>query len=275
MLLGTRKNLYDHIIEALLEKSRSVADIENYLSSQKVRATVQGVYKALRELIAEDIVIKEKKTYLISSVWREKLQERIMNRARLQLSAGEQTIYRFKKIAHLDAFWKHTMHDIQSEWKEFPVFHANPHNFWYLVPGRKESEEEYYENFVKTKTPVFSLIGGTTGFDKQLKQLINDDFQKFHFDQSFPFNRRDHLSIVGPYIVTTRISVPLANQIDSLYVTCKTEQELLEKVIPLFKKYGSITMTVEHNEIKAKKLTKRIAADFYISKELREKFNLF
>lgn len=275
MLLGTKKTLCDHIMEALLEKPYSVIELEHYLQEQKVRPTVQGIYKAFRELIKEGIVVKEKKTYLISSVWREKLQERVSKQVRLKLSAGEETVHRFNKIDHLDAFWKHTMHDIQSEWKEFPVFHANPHNFWYLVPGRRDSEQEYYENFVKTETPVFSLIGGTTAFDKKLKQLIHDDFQKFHFDESFPFNRRDHLSVVGPYIVTTRISIQLANQIDQLYKVCNTEQELTEKSIPLFKKYRSVTMTIEHNETKAKKLTKRIATNFYIPKELRKKFNLF
>ncbi len=34
-------------------------------------------------------------------------------------------------------------------------------------------------------------------------------------------------------------------------------------------------MTVEHNEDKAKKLRKRMSADFHIPREVREAFDLF
>jgi hypothetical protein len=42
-----------------------------------------------------------------------------------------------------------------------------------------------------------------------------------------------------------------------------------------FKKPGPIVMTMEHNEEKAKKLRKRMAKDFYIPRELQERFELF
>lgn len=172
-------------------------------------------------------------------------------------------------------FWKHTIQDIQIELKGYPVFHADPHNFWYLVPGREESEIDYYKNFETLRTYVFNIIGGTTSFDKKLKQDYLHDYQQYHFDNDYPFNRRDHLSVIGPYIITTRVSVTLAHVTDRLYETCFTEKELQEKLEPEFKKHGSVMMTVEHNEGKAKKLRKKMSADFHIPREVREQFDLF
>lgn len=275
MLLGTKKTLYDHITEALLGTSLDVSQIQAYLTDHKVSASIQGIYKTLRELIREDIVVKQKKNYLISSVWRNKLTSIVSERPPFKLSEGEQTTYQFNKIDHLDMFWKHIMEDVQNEMIGYPVFHGNPHNFWYLVPGREQSEEEYYQNFAKNKTYVFSIIGGVTLFDKQLKQDHSHNFQQFHFEKKYPFNRRDHLSVIGPYIITTRVSVSLARATDRLYETCFTEKELQEKLEPEFKNHGSVTMTVEHNEATAKQFRKKMSSDFHIPKELRETFDLY
>jgi hypothetical protein len=275
MLLGTKKTLHDHIIEALLVESLNVLQIQNHLKDRKILASIQGIYKTLRELISEDIVVKQKKSYLISSVWRNKLSSLVSQRPPFKLSPEEQTLYRFKKIDHLDMFWKHIMTDIQNELKNYPAFHATAHDFWYFVSGRKESQYEYYEEFERNETYVFRLIGGTTLFDKKLKQDYSHDYQQYHFDNDYPFNRRDHLSVIGPYIITTRVSVSLARVTDRLYETCFTEDELAKKLEPEFKKHGTVVMTVEHNEDKAKKLRKKMSADFHIPREVRERFELF
>lgn len=275
MLLGTKKTLYDHITEALLGKPMSVSQIKNYLISQKVPATIQGIYKTLRELIHENVVVKQKTNYLVSSVWRSRLNNLVSNRLGFKLLSGERLMYRFSKVDSYDMFWKHMIQDIQTELETYPVFHADPHNFWYLVPGREESEIEYYKAFETTRTHVFSIIGGTTLFDKKLKQDHSHNYQQYYFDNHYPFNRRDHLSVIGPYIITTRVSVSLARVTDRLYETCFTEQELSEKLEPEFKKHGTVVMTVEHNEEKAKAMRKKMSKDFHIPRELRETFDLF
>ncbi len=275
MLLGTKKTLYDHITEALLGSPLDVSQIQEYLGNRKIPATVQGIYKTLRELIREDVVVKQKKAYLINSIWRNKIETMVSQRPPFQLSSGEDTVYRFNKLEHLDMFWKHTITDIQNEIKDFPIFHGDPHNFWYFLPGRQESETIYYRSFSEAKRNVFSLIGGTTVFDKNLKQNYSHEYQQYHFDIRYPFNRRDHLSIIGPYIITTRVSVSLARITDRLYETCFIEDELAKKLEPEFKKHGTVVMTVEHNEDEAKKLRKKMSADFHIPREVRERFDLF
>lgn len=143
------------------------------------------------------------------------------------------------------------------------------------MPGRQESEAQYYENFSEKQTYVFSIVGGTNFLDKNLKQNYSPEYQQFHFEKKYPFNRRDHFSVIGPYIITTRVSVTLARVTDRLYETCFTEEELAKKLEPEFKKHGSVIMIIEHSEAKAKQLRKKMSKDFYIHKELREQFDLF
>lgn len=275
MLLGTKKTLYDHIIEALLEKPGTVADLIIFLEARKTHVTIQGIYKTLRELISEDIVVKQKTTYSISSVWRNKLSKIVSQNAPFKLFPGEQLTYRFNNIEHTDAFWKHLFQDIQDETGSFPVFHFMPHQYWLLIPSRSQSEHEYYQRYDTEKVHDYNIIGGITVFDMQVKKQLGTPYNQICTDNTTNFNRRDHLSVIGPYIITTRVSVSFARITDLLYETCKTESELAEKLAPVFAKSGKIIIDVEHDEAKAKKLRKKMSADFHIPRELREAFDLF
>lgn len=275
MIFSNRKNLHDHIVQWLLEYSGTVADIMQYLDTQNISPTIQGVYKALRELMTDDIIVKQKQTYSISNVWRNKVIKLVSGRSAFSLSAGEEVIYRFQKLEHLDMFWKHSIQDIQDTYRDFPIFHALPHNFWYHVPVRKKSEEEYYSDFEHRQTHAYSIIGGKTIYDTLIKQKYTHPFHQYELYTEYPFSRRDHLSIIGPYIITTRVSSTLTRVVDHVYSVAKTEEELSEMLHSKFTKPGPTIMTVEHNEIKAKKLRKKIAKDFYVPRELREKFDLF
>lgn len=275
MLLGTRKTLYDHIIEALLQKEGTVADILNFLKTKNISATIQGIYKALRELITEDIVVKQKKIYGISNVWRKKIENLVSEKDPFKLSPGEQTIYRFKKLDHVDAFWKHTLTDIEKEYEYFPVFEFTPHQFWSYVPGRKESEQEHYEDLKNKKSEVFTYIGGTSLFDKIIKESFKNDQHQVHLDTDVSFNRRDHIFTLGSYVITTRISKSLAENVDELYENTPDEKTLEEKLAELFRKPSSVTIVIENTTQKAKKFRKKMSVYFYVSKELRDKFDLF
>lgn len=275
MLLGKKKTINDFALEALLEGPRTVLAIQEYLRPKGESVTVQGIYKALRELISEDIIVKQKQVYSINNVWREKAASLFANRNRFKLSPGEQVVYRFQKLEHLDAFWKHTLADIELETKGFPVFHFTPHQFWPLVPGRRESEQEYYAELDNHQIHVYTVIGGNTLADATARETLRTFYHQIFLDPSINLNRRDHISVIENYIITTRISVKLAREIDQAYETTANETDLSKKFSVMFRNPGSITMIVENNRPKAKKLRKRLSADFHLPLELREKFDLF
>jgi hypothetical protein len=275
MLLGTRKTLYDHITELLLEKEANVPDISANLEKIKIKATIQGIYKALRELIAEDIVLKQKKIYSINNVWREKVGKLFSSKYQFKLSPGEQVIYRFNKITHLDAFWKSTLSDIQKETGDYPTFDAVPHQFWFYADGRRESEIEYQASFDTKKIYLFSIIGGTTAMDKQMKSVMQSEYHQVHLTDKSRFAIRDNITVMDSYIIVTKISSTLATAIDTAYKSISNEQELEKRLNELYKKPGIIKLTIEHNQKKAKLLRKKMSHNFYIPKAIQKKFKLY
>ena len=140
MIFSNKKDLHDHIIEYLLKNPGTTPEIVTYIHGLQLSPTIQGVYKALRQLLAADIIVKQKQTYLLSNVWKNKVSQKFSNEKRFELSAGEQLSYRFTKLDHLDMFWKHIVDMTQEETSGFPVFYSEAHSFWYYVPGRSSSE---------------------------------------------------------------------------------------------------------------------------------------
>lgn len=271
MLLGKKKTIYDHIIEVLLQKSMSVQALLQELESVGINFTIQGIYKALRELIADDVVVKEKKTYSISNVWKNKLSEKITQTYTFKLQPKEKIIYQFTNIEHTDAFWKHIFQDIQSEVRDFHVFHYMPHQYWILIESRKESEYEYYKRYDREKIYDFNIIGGNTIFDTMFRKEISTEYNQIDLNPRADFNRRDHISVIGPYIIVTKVSLKFAREVDALYTNSIDIKELKEKIEYYFKKSGALTIYVEHNKERAQILRKKMSKNFYIPKELQKK----
>jgi hypothetical protein len=275
MILGAKKILTDQVLENILIGNSEALMVKDSLKEKNVNVTIQGIYKALRELIAENIILKQGKKYIVNNKWRDEAEKLITQRRRFILREGEIISYKFKKIENTDAFWKNIFSDISFEIKKFPVFHFVPHHFWILIKERSQSELEYYAKLNEEEINGYTLIGGETNFDSKAKKILTSKYHQLHADSQVSLNRRDHTSVLGNYIVTTRLSNSLANAIDILYKKSKTEEELKIELEKVFKKSGSISIIIKYNMDRAKKLRKTIAKDFYIAKELREQFELF
>jgi hypothetical protein len=275
MIFGINKTIEDSIIEALKTSMFSVLDLQKILEKDEIYVSIQAIYKSIRKLMISDIIVKNDKKYSISSLWIKKIQNTFPIKTKIKLEKGETITYKFTHIEHIDIFWKDIVFNIHDENHTSPVFYANAHNFWYLFPGRKESDANYYQYLIKNNQYIFGLIGGKTPLDKLLKQEYGHDFVKFHFDDKFPISRRDHITIIDSYIITARISNSLVPKIDNLYLESKNEDELKQQLYSLLIKPGKMTLSIENNETKARKLRKRMAKDFYIPRELVEKYDLF
>ncbi len=274
MILGRKKALHDHIIECLLIKPLTVLELQQVLFLNKMRPTIQGIYKTLRDLVQNDIVVKQKQHYSISNVWREKAANLFAAKSRFRLSEGEDVTYRFRRLEHLDAFWKHTLADIGLETNHYPIFHFTPHQFWSLVPGRKGSEHEYYADLERSKILAYTIVGGNDPCDKIVRNSLRTNFHQIFLDPLINFNRRDHISSIGNYVLTTRISPRLAKQIDDVYRSTLDEESLSIKLGLLFQKPGIITLIVENNHQKAFSIRKKLSTNFHIPLEIRKRINL-
>lgn len=73
MLLSTNPDIKETIIALLAKGAVDSTELQKMVEEKK-KVTKQGFYKALRELLAEEVVVKNKQLVVLSNLWVNKLQ---------------------------------------------------------------------------------------------------------------------------------------------------------------------------------------------------------
>jgi DNA-binding Lrp family transcriptional regulator len=263
------------IVKNLLENgAQEITDLHTALNSQGQTVTIQGVYKRIRQLISDGVVLKNKKTVAINSEWAENLQNLLDNVLHTPgLKTGESIIYSFKRLSPLDAYWKHVMAPLEISFAGYPIFLYNPYEIWIDLSDRKNSEVNYFQAFAKEQRYCFCSLGK----QNYRNQAFKKEYQSKYLQVSVGdenFSDRDYIAVIADYIITTKLTPALAKSINFIYAS-DNKNSLSEKVEALFSGSTAIKLKIERNENKAKRFRKKISKDFYIPKEVSEKYNLF
>lgn len=258
----------------LLNGEQEVEGIFNQLKSSNHKVTLQAIYKRLRNLAEANIILKNKKSITINNEWKENyinLLEGSLNIPKLK--TGESIIYSFKKLSSLDIYWKHIMAPLEKHFPDYPIFFYNPQEIWIQLSDRKQNEIDYLHKFTEEKRHCFFLLGKQSSLNEDFKKLYQTKYLQISLGAE-GLVERDYPAVIADYIVTTKLSSTLVKTINNIFNTSKPE-ELTKKIDKIFAKSAAIKLKIERNANKAKKLRKKISKDFYIPKELKEKFDLF
>lgn len=276
MLFSNKEILEDRIVRLLMDQNQTVKSLRKHLEKEAVSVSIQAIYKALRALTTEEIILKHLTDYSLSEEWRRGMSERFSpKKESITLSEGEMVRFDLNSLVHLDQQWKNIVFPLHEQYRGIPVFCYNYHELWiHLNESRRKSELDYYKSFEKSKTPFYYVFGGNTVHDKHIGKLIENKYLKVNVgDSAFPDT--DYPIVISDYVIMTRISSKAAQKVEECYKTSKSIAELEQKISKIGLEKVKIKLIIERNKEKAKKLRKRISKDFHVPKELREKFDLF
>lgn len=267
--------LDNRLVKILLTKGEQrIEEIRECLLAEGEKTTLQGVYKSVRRLLDNGIILKHHATISINNEWAENLLELLEQAMRpLKLASGESQSYSFKLLSSLDAQWKHIMAPLEKSFADYPVFLYNPYDIWHELPDRRDSEIAYYRQFAKDKRYCFCLLGKQNIHNSAFKQSFQDDFLQISVGNEL-FSDRDHIAVISDYVITTKLPPALVKAINAIYESC-AQEFLPEKISALFSKSTAIKLKIERNRKKASLIRQKIAKDFYLPKELKEKYQLF
>lgn len=274
MLLSKNENLEDLVIKILLSGQKTAKNILQILEKENRSYTIQALYVVLRELIHSETLIKTGFYYKINEEWKSKTIE-ILTQDSKEIFDGEKTIYILNSLSHYDLQWKNTILPIHNNYPEDPIFFYNYHYIWiHLGDTREQSEIDYYQSFTKEKRYAFSLIGSHSPLEIETKKMIESEYVRIFIGEKIT-QSTGYLTIINDYIITTQLSRKTNEEIEKCYQQVKNLDELRILIQKLDFKTKKVKIIIERDRDKAKKLRKRLSKDFYISRELREKFDLF
>lgn len=241
--------------------------------SLKITTTKQGLYKALRNLLQNEIAIKEGLYYSLNKVWLVRFRDFIEegeNNLGVCLPFQDtvlngRKVITFKDAEALDIYWGHLYLTLKNKFKNSPFFFYNRHSW--SIYERPHSETYLYKTSLKGDSKAMITLGANTLIDQKFKKDFAKNNIQITIDEKFLIPKTDHICIIDDYYILTRYDKKTMAAIDSLFNKAisfgETEIRELHRILLNCKKPKII---ITKNIKKANTWRRRLAKNFVIKK---------
>jgi hypothetical protein len=269
MLLTSKPDTKETIIDLLSKGEIDSTDLQKMISG-KLHITKQGFYKALRELVSEEVVLKNKQMLLLNNVWINKVHDFInavdsaygaKSEETFDLEEGESLVYHFKTIPSLDALWMHYFFILAKKYPTKEIYFFNAHEFWSLF--RFEAESFMYKWIKDNNYKTNLVIGGNTDLDRSTTKYIREYGFELAFEDKPSFNKNYFTTVIGDYVLDTILDLNTATAIDNLYKAHKTwDESVATELGQILGKLKRSKVVLERNPKKAERIKKKLVKYF-------------
>lgn len=271
MLFSDNESIEDRVVKILTQGSYSASEMYTLLSKVHPHPTLQALYKALRILFKNSVIVKNGKKITLSKEWTKKIIKSLKLATPVPpIDQNESVSYTFSSLSHLDSYWKHIMNALQEELYGYPVFMYNPFGIWIHLSDRYKSEVEYLNDFTKNKQYGYWILGNENHFDNALKKKFQSEYLQIATKQD---TNRSYLTVIGPYTISVNFNRALDQKISKIFQSPNALSP--EELQSAFRKPGRIRLKFEHDLNKAKKHRRLMSKHFYIPQSIKKKFDLF
>ncbi|MEI6022221.1 MAG: hypothetical protein WCQ32_00020 [bacterium] len=275
MLLSKKPETKECIVEILAKGALDTTMLQVVVQEKKT-ITKQGFYKALRELIAEEVVVKNKQVVLLSTTWLSRMKNFVgsvdanytaqIGGELLDLKEGDSMVFTFKSLLSLDLLWMHYFCILAKEHDESVLLY-NGHNFWNLLrPDIENTLYEWLNEYKKDKT--YYVIGHNTPLDKISNMYMKDEYGiQVAFENTPSLPENSHPVVFGDYVMNTVLDNTLVHAIDALYkkntVWNDDVKKELEEIVSRLRRSKVV---IERNKKKAEQIRKKLMKYFVFYK---------
>jgi hypothetical protein len=272
MFLTAKPDIKESIISLLAKGAVDSTDLQNQVSTQR-NVTKQGFYKALRELIAEEVVVKNKQLVALNNFWVNKIEKFVSSidseyqksDSFLNLEEGESLVYHFKTLESLDVLWMHYFYIIAKKESDKPILFYNPHEFWSLF--RFEKENAMYQWIGDNKRKGYEVIGANTPLDRSTTKYIEQYGIENAYEEKGTFPKNYFTSVIGDYILDTILDMNTANAIDALYKRHTIwNDDVAKELDDILTRIKRSKVVIYHNKKKAEQIRKKLMKYFVFYK---------
>lgn len=269
------KHIREIILSALRSGPLRTSEIIKKVDRSRPGFTEQGIYKALRIMKAEEVIVVHKKFVSLNAPWvlkmsdyfstarRAYLKDRSSTGHFMDLREGESIRYQFRDAVSTDAFWIHTLHILVEAHPGARWFGYNPHCWFFLV---RPQSERAFKSFVEKKGGVYVMtVNGKTPLDRHIRAEFDGKHAKYHMGDKplFPKNNY-YLNVIGDFIVEAWIDKKVAAKIGKLYQsTIKYSEEAVKELADIVNSRGRSRLVISRETGKAGKLAKQLSKPFY------------
>ncbi len=231
MILALQNKLEDAILEIFAShKNLTVKDLVILLKKMAKPSTEQGIYRVLRKLQKDGIIIKFKNQYNIRIPWllevsalMEKMEYTYLGGdyfKELVPKGKEKYTWKFSNIFKMCNFWSEILIAVAKNSKNKIALNYSPH-LWYVLIQR-EQENQFVNSYLSEMEKSFMVIGSRSPLDKYSLSLFapnNPKEQRYlaSEEEYIQSKRSAYIDIIGEYIITTSFDETTTKAIEKFY----------------------------------------------------------
>lgn len=273
MILKDSSNLDEKIIKILANSpGTSVEELHKYILKSGQDLTKRAIYKTVKKLLTSKILIKVGSNYSLRLSWAVELRNfaddifRNYRKKSLFYSIipkdSKPLIWNFPDPALADDFWRQICLSLFERSGHKNMFYWIRHA-WFQMPSIKE-ELKFQSILRKQGNKIYIIVEGNTFLDhEECKNWPSNPYIISFAPSPFKNETLGSLSVIGDYIVTIKIDNFIRSQINNLFAKVKSSKDIqINEVNRLFQLKGKCSLKLEHNSLKAKKLTGKFSRYF-------------
>lgn len=251
----------------------------SHVQEERAGATKQGIYKALRQLNKDKVVLINKKVVSLDVYWLKKVN-RYVSTAFLNIQSNLKTPDSFVHLEEgdrLQLYFK-TPEDMNRYAVNLDLafiemlpevkntFICNPHQIY--IYKSAEEEQEVIKSYTEHVKNLFIVIGSKTSFDRGVVQALENDNVKFHFLARPMYPKANYyVGVTGDYIFETRHDKEVTDLIENFYGTHDGfNEKSVAQLGEIMKTPSRNRLTLSRNARKAEALRKKIGRHFHVPK---------
>lgn len=271
-----QKDLQSEIINLLSTGSKHVPTLAASLASH-TSSSLQGVYKALRQLKTEEVVSIHNKHVSLSLIWvdaqkkkYEAIQKTYTSMAFLtQLQNGEtkSLSFHFSSLNELDLFWTQSFLLLAETTAPEEISYASHPHDWYFY-ARNETDTYWKQEHVSKGRRSHIIISHATKLDKLVIKKREEDktLPLAHlYDNPLQQDEYTYYNVIGNYVFIAKLDKTIAPKLnhfiqtqDSLHFS-QTSHTALNELLESKSKH---TLVIKKSPTQASKIKQTFAKFF-------------
>ncbi|HBH46787.1 MAG: hypothetical protein A2445_02425 [Candidatus Jacksonbacteria bacterium RIFOXYC2_FULL_44_29] len=276
MLLTPQQDISEHIVQALTyQPNLSLPELQKQIEPKyKKTLTPQGWYKALKKLLQNGVIIKQKMIYSLNTSWvadalrwSQTLKQNYIEPCKtavikLPNREKEKITYRFSSLLALNSFWAHALVYIGAQYpKNNTVYGYNPHFWFYLAHDAIEAQ--YNRSMGQMNAKTYLIIGSQTFLDTWNERFFPNHVRHWCSPKSLYPDETHYLNYVAGFFLDIKIDQKMAEYLHQLYANTKSLQDINQlALIDLFQKKAPCTLSISKNQRRGEAFKRKIMRHF-------------
>ncbi len=276
--------LGEKIVDTLRGGPLKTAELITRLQENNVKGTIQGIYKSLRTLRKQHIVLMQKKEAVLNQSWLRQmgdfaaLAEHAYRHPTsdsghfLQMQDGDKITYEFKDPVQVDIFWNHVLYVLFDALPKADRWYAYASHCWFLL-GRRKDELALRDYMINKGIDYLFTVGNKTPLDRLVAKDFDRVNSKYHMLEKPLFPKRKNslglvLNIIRDYVIEAQYDRNITDRIEKFYKTnTAMNAEKTAELQAIVSLPSRIKFTITKDADKASKLSRMFEKNFYFRKQ--------